>query len=290
MPWGRVDDGLHANGKVWLLSDRAFRIWWYSVSYCNAKRGRDPLGRLTQAEAEAVCRLARTTTAGAIRRIIAELVAPHPPLYGAFWERDGQDYVVHDFPDYGPKLDLTAAERQRRRRGKSASHADVTRDSHADVTHPVPVPGPVPHEASSLTKRISPEETARAPEPIERARALAVPKPDLMSPHERSLSTALAAALGCAEPTTTSEARRWLGAIREMVHAAPAVTQAEVPRLVQVFEERNSVPCTPQGIVNQLEQLRGGRPAPRQNGRPKREGAMAQAERIARSRLARAVS
>lgn len=263
MPWGRLEDDLHDNEKVWSFSHQEFRVWMYSISFANARRAKDPDGYdlLTLEAARGLCRLAKVGPA-----IIAGLLAKRG------WDRleDGR-YRVHDLRSYGPKLDTTAAERQARRRSKegngTVSHAPVTRD----VTHPVPVPSPVPspepHEASSQTEPIRQEETARAPEPIDRARALAVPKPDLMGPGERALSRALAAALGCGEPTTASEGRKWLGAIREMVHAAPPVSQGEIPRLVEVFVELNSVPCTPQGIVNQLSRLRSDQPPVTANGR-----------------------
>jgi len=135
MPWGRLDDALHQNAKVLSFSDKAFRLWVYSISYCNAKRFADPVGTLTESAAQALCRLAQARPA-----TVAELVAKHG------WELAVDGYVVHDFPDYGPPADRTAAERQRRHRGKVRDaerngHSDVTRDGHA----PVPIPEPMSH-------------------------------------------------------------------------------------------------------------------------------------------------
>src|SRR5262245_8420336 len=141
MPWGRLDDALHQNAKVLSFSDKAFRLWVYSISYCNAKRHADPVGRLSEPAAQALCRLAEAKPA-----TVAELVAKRG------WELVDGGYLVHDFPDYGPPTDRTAAERQRRHRaltreGNGVSHGGVTRDGYAPVPGPVPVPmSSPPHE------------------------------------------------------------------------------------------------------------------------------------------------
>src|SRR5262245_6046071 len=107
MPWGRLDDQLHQNEKVLSLSDKAFRVWLYSISYCNAKRSRDPAGTLTMATVQALCRLA-----GAGAGVVAELLAKRG------WDEVVGGFVVHDFPAYGPPADPTAAERMARWREK----------------------------------------------------------------------------------------------------------------------------------------------------------------------------
>lgn len=146
MAWGRLDDRLHDNGKVWSFSDKAFRVWMYSISYCNKKRRTDPEGTLTLAEANGMCRLA-----GAKESIIAELLAK------GGWEmaEDGVRYRVHDFPSFGP-ADETAPDRMRRLREKQRNESvTVTRNDTVTVTEDVtllagayaracPVPNPVP--------------------------------------------------------------------------------------------------------------------------------------------------
>lgn len=269
MAWGRLDDQLHQNGKVWSFSDKAFRLWVYSISFCNAKIDRDPEGRLSEDEVRGLCRLAGATT-----RTVAELVDKRG------WDRAVAGYLVHDYPLYGPFRDRTNAERQRRFRAK---RRDVTPDAihendapivtdNDPVTRygndPIPIPSPIPHEASSLAEDLRTKETARADGTADAVRAFAVPKPGLApgSPH-LVVQRALAGALNCAEPETTSERRKWAAPIAELVRAH--VTAAEVPGLVAAFQEINSVPCTPQGIANQLERLRAPRPVVAANGRHK---------------------
>lgn len=160
MPWGRLDDQLHQNEKVLSFSDKAFRVWMYSISYCNAKRARDPVGTLSIDAAQAICRWAQARPA-----VRDELVAK------GGWERSGDGYVVHDFDKYGPGLDRTNAQRQKRYRN---AHRDVTAESdhendeprnvsdNGTVTRygndPVPVPVPVPSTASP-TESLPQQET-----------------------------------------------------------------------------------------------------------------------------------
>lgn len=122
-------------------------------------------------------------------------------------------------------------------------------------------------DTSPQTEDLHTEATARATETVDAVRAFAFPKPGLApgSP-QVALSRALAASLDCSEPTTKSERARWAEAIREMLHATPPVSQGEIPRLVNAFRERYTVPCTPQSLVNHLSQLRADEPVPRANG------------------------
>jgi hypothetical protein len=163
MPWGKLDDQLHDNEKVWSFTDKEFRVWMYSISYCNKKRRRDPAGTLTQEAAETVCRLA-----GAARKVIEGVVRKRG------WDRIDGGYVVHDFSLYGPKEDQTATERQRRHRDKEERHADekevVTpasrrdsgRDSHRDA-HVRGSPVPVPVPSGSTSSEHQPEEVETVP-------------------------------------------------------------------------------------------------------------------------------
>lgn len=262
MPWARLDDDFHDNGKILSLSHPAFRLYVCAITYSRRHRSE---GFLTASQVWALCGQQRVS-----RTVVRELVEKRA------WHGDeaGAGYVIHDFTEYQPKTDETAADRMRRHRQRNKTTGSERRvtESDAGVTRngdaPVPMPSPVPNqEASSPSERLQQEEPARAPEPIERVHALAVPKPGLApgSPH-MALQRALAAALNCAEPETPSERRKWAAPVAEMVRAN--VTPAEVPRLVAAYGELNSVPCTPQGIANQLNRLRSDEPArPARNGR-----------------------
>jgi hypothetical protein len=104
---------------------------------------------------------------------------------------------------------------------------------------------------------------------MERARALAVPKPGMpIGSPQVALFRAFASALDCEEPATKSERAKWAGPISELVRAG--VQADEIAALVKAFDESTSidVPCTPQGIANRLSALRTPRvKAQAQNGR-----------------------
>lgn len=104
MPWGRLEDTLHQNGKVWSFSDKAFRLWAYSISFCNAKRRKDPEGNISREEALGLCRIARAPASS-----IDELVRKRG------WDQaDDGCYRLHDFTEYGPNTEdpATASRRQ----------------------------------------------------------------------------------------------------------------------------------------------------------------------------------
>jgi len=162
MPWGRLDDQLHQNEKVLSLSDKAFRVWLYSISYCNAKRSRDPVGTLGRGAVQALCRLV-----GAGPAVVAELIAKRG------WDAAPDGVVVHDFPDYGPPKDPTAAERMARWREKQrlAQEADpvtVTRNEHRSDRNgnasPVPGPVPVPHDEEATSQQQTRMAISRSPD------------------------------------------------------------------------------------------------------------------------------
>jgi hypothetical protein len=275
MPWARLDDDFHDNGKILGLSHQAFRLYVCAITYSRRHRTG---GVLTASQVWALCGQQRVAKAA-----VQELVEHR--AWHADEARSG--YQIHDFDQYQPKSDETAAERMRRHRGRakpSDSERTVTvRDDgvtrNGDAPVPMPSPNPVPSQQTATpSEPIHQDGAARAPEPIESVRAFAVPKPGLApgSPH-LALQRALAAALHCAEPETASERRKWTAPIAEMVRAN--VTAAEVPRLVATFGELNSVPCTPQGIVNQLTRLRSDEPVrPAANGR--RESTRSQLDRV----------
>jgi len=288
-PWFRFYTDTPDDQKIRSLpkGDR----WIWAAVMCLAKESPEPGRLLIKGLAVSETQIADKAGPGFSAREVGLALARF--VDRDMVHRDDQVWVVTHFRARQFLSDTSAA--------RTAAWRDRLKDRHGDGDVTSQTPGPVTSEERSAlhagatedrgqktetpSKPIRQEATARAPAPIERARALAIPKPDLMGPSERALSRALAAALGCDEPTTASEGRKWLGAIREMVGASPPVSQGEVPRLVDVFREINSVVCTPQGIVNQLSRLRSDQPATRPNGRPKREDEMAQAERIARSRL-----
>jgi len=113
MPWGRMDDQMHNSTKLATFSDKAYRLWVNSISYCNEKRTRDPEGHLSPGDVLVVCRLS-----GATEDEVAELTAKRG------WDRDGEGYVVHDFWQYGPRPDRTAPARMRAYRARQR-HAAV---------------------------------------------------------------------------------------------------------------------------------------------------------------------
>lgn len=272
MPWGRLEDTLHDNEKVATLSDREFRVWILSISRCNRKRRVDPEGRISEAMAIELARQVGATTQRQIAALIAGLLRRRPPNDSAFWDPhpDGA-YALHDFSDFAPREDKTAAERKRAERDRRRdserddrdSHAPVTRDTHARG-RPGPVPGPVPGP-TDLTAEVTDTPTAGRLARVQ-TMARAVPKPGEPGAPDWPLYEAFAAALGCEIPTSPSAKRKWSEPIWELHRAG--VAPGDVAGLVRRFDEDNSVPCSPQGIANQLPRLTAPRRAKATNGRP----------------------
>jgi hypothetical protein len=274
MPWGRLDDQLHVNGKVGAFSDKAFRLWVLSISYCNAKRGADPEGHLSADEAQVVRRLADATD-----DTIDELVARRG------WDSHGDGYRVHDFQDYSPPTDPTNAERQRRFRAahfttfpmtnsvtptvsNAVTNAPVTRDDRHGNGPPVPVPVPVPIPIPSPTERGGEQETKGGDTCVPAARTRARPPPSAGDPslndRRRRLLEALIADLGF-PAATPAELRRVESAAAALARADPPVEPAEVGPLKRAWDAHYDVRCTPWTLADHVGELRHlvAHPAPR---------------------------
>lgn len=259
MPWGKLDDQLHDNEKVWSFTDKEFRVWMYSISYCNKKRRRDPAGTLTQEAAETVCRLA-----GASRKVMQGVVAKRG------WDRTDTGYLVHDFPKYGPKEDKTAPDRQRRHRDKGDGDADENADVTPDVTpvsrrdirpdapmrgSPVPVPGPVPTPQVATTPEQPPKETDSKPEgSVLRAELAPIPKvPPVVQAKHQAIYRALSER--CGPPANDAERGKFGRAAKLLAQAG--ATSDEVFDLADALEQRwPEAECTPMAIANNVSILR----------------------------------
>jgi hypothetical protein len=281
MPWVRLDDQFPDHPKVVAAGPLAGWLFVCGLAYC-ARQLTD--GFIPSAQ------VARLVSESAASKLTASLVK------AGLWEETEGGYVVHDYLEYNPSKEKTLAKRAVRadagRRGGKQKASNLLASCQDDATtmsvaksYPVPQPRPVPHEAATQEQdlHVSREATPAVQEsPLERVRTLA--RSQSTSPigsPQAAISASLASALACDEPSTPSERRKWAGAITEMVNAQPSVVPDEVPRLVEAFRDRFTVPCTPQGLVNQLAQLRADQPPARLNGhaKPARESPMEEARR-----------
>lgn len=258
MSWVRLDDQFTDHPKVVEAGPMAAWLYVCGLTYCARQLtdGFVPSGQLR-----------RLVPVAGVAKLAQRLVEVH------LWETAPGGYRVHDYLIYNPTRQQTLALREQKasagRKGGWQKAGNVLAERQASATTPVPIPQPVP-----IPSR--PDGTASSPEHLQEdvtsekhtqsalasARMFAVPKPGLpLGSSELALQRALASALNCAEPSTPSERKKWHPAITEMLHARTPVEAGEIPALVAAFEDRNTVPCTPQGIVNQLEQLRAPRPA-----------------------------
>lgn len=120
---GTIEFDNHApeNPKLVRISDRAFRLWFHACCYCNRNLtdGRVPAALLAG--------LSHTST----RRTATELVD------AGLLERDGEDYLVHDYLDHNPSREEVEEERRRSRErtAKWRETRQVTR--HTRVTNDV---------------------------------------------------------------------------------------------------------------------------------------------------------
>lgn len=131
MSWVRVDDGFTSNAKIVQLSDRDFRVWMRLLCHC--ARTRDP----------SVDKVALNEVAGLTKASVGRFAAL------VLLDPVGDDFEVHDWPQYQPK-DSTGADRQAAWRARKAVTDTVTKTVTSAVTgtvtplartrEPVPVP------------------------------------------------------------------------------------------------------------------------------------------------------
>lgn len=115
MTWLRMDDGFAANKKVVQLTDKQFRVWVRTLCYCAAQQ--DPtIDKYTMGEVKGL------TGAVLLRLEHLELV-----------DREGKDWVVHDWLKYQPK-DATGSERQAAWRARRDRYSTVTETVTPTVT------------------------------------------------------------------------------------------------------------------------------------------------------------
>lgn len=154
MPWARLDDDFHDNGKILSLSHQAFRLYVCAITYSRRHRTE---GGLTAAQVGALCRQQRIKPTA-----IAELVA------ATAWHVAPPGYRIHDFGAYQPRDDETAADRMRRyrERRKASRSGDVTEhtvtpgDGSVTRNGDAPVPIPMVIATSPQTEHLPQEDTS----------------------------------------------------------------------------------------------------------------------------------
>lgn len=141
MTWVKIDDAMPENPKVAALSPAA--RWAMVESWCYSARNRTD-GRIPASIAK------RMATATGIRQLVE----------AGLWEREGGDYIVHDYLQYNPsraeleardekRAELSEARAEAGRRGGQAS-AEARRQAKAQANNeatgqqagniPIPVP------------------------------------------------------------------------------------------------------------------------------------------------------
>lgn len=147
MPWARLDDDFHDNGKILSLSHQAFRLYVCAITYSRRHRTE---GVLTGAQVGALCRQQRVTVSG-----IADL------LEAKAWHREDGLYRIHDFRAYQPREDETNAERQQRYRDrrKALRDAVTTPVTNGTVTPLRNAPVPIVAATSSPTEHLPQKQT-----------------------------------------------------------------------------------------------------------------------------------
>jgi hypothetical protein len=161
MTWVRLDDGFTEHPKVKRISSDALRLFLRGLCYANRYLTD---GRLTFRDAHELAAL--KPTEGAIfvltherEDLIDELVSAR------LWERDGTDFVIHDYADYQPTREEVLAEREktRARVSRFRGRGNAVRNGTPDPTRPSPQ---TPRsESNEHLERLFP------PEPSEEERA-----------------------------------------------------------------------------------------------------------------------
>lgn len=106
MPWSKLDDKMHEHHKIVAMSDRAYRLFMYSITYASAHH---LAGRLTPSHRNVLYRLAVAT-----KKHDDELVALKA------WDVDGDDRLIHDFTDYNPSEELHLKRSEAGKRGAAS--------------------------------------------------------------------------------------------------------------------------------------------------------------------------
>lgn len=104
MTWVKMDDMVPENPKFVDLSDRAYRIHWDAICYCNR--------RLTDGH----IRRGALRALGATPRYVAELID------AGLWEPSPNGtggYMIHDYLDYQPSK--TEVEERRKKRSDAGA-------------------------------------------------------------------------------------------------------------------------------------------------------------------------
>lgn len=98
MPWVKLDDRFPSHRKVALLSDRAFRLHVSALCWCSENLTD---GHITDRELPLVAKV-RSVKATAQQLVDAGV-----------WDRTADGWAIHDYLDYNPSREQTAAERKK---------------------------------------------------------------------------------------------------------------------------------------------------------------------------------
>lgn len=112
MAWGRIDDRLDDSPKIAELSDKAFRLFFYALSWSCRNRSN---GEITKATARMLA-----GKIGGGNATIRELTRVTDATGKSFFEVVGEVFYIHDFDKYHP-VDRTNTQRQKRYREKRST-------------------------------------------------------------------------------------------------------------------------------------------------------------------------
>lgn len=133
MAWVRLDDQFPDHPKVLGLSDQAFRLHVTALCYCSAQ--------LTDGRVTALLTRRLTWFVTDSNAVTNELVT------AGLWERDGDDFIIHDYLEYNPSAEQVKsarkanADRQKRHRTHSNGNRNALRNALV-TTSPSPSPSP----------------------------------------------------------------------------------------------------------------------------------------------------
>lgn len=143
MTWVRIDDQFADHPKVVGLSSDAFRLHVSAMCYCSAQ--------LTDGRVTALLTRRLTWFVTDTESVTNELVT------AGLWEKDGDDYMIHDYLEYNPSADEVRQQRKANA-DRQAKHRNSKRNTNrngvsnalrnASVTAP-PSPSPDDDERSA---------------------------------------------------------------------------------------------------------------------------------------------
>lgn len=139
MPWVKLDDQFPDHTKVIGLSDQAFRLHVTALCYCSAQ--------LTDGRVTPLLTRRLTWFVTDSNAVTNELVT------AGLWERDGEDYIIHDYLEYNPSAEQVKNARKANASRQKRHRNAVTNAKRNALVTASPSPSPMIDRGAAADRR-----------------------------------------------------------------------------------------------------------------------------------------